>query len=67
MGIKHQRGQHQNIFHPILLSLALNHLDMSTTQSLIKAYLSLERPPIVKKNLQREQSGTDHGFIIVLA
>ena len=46
------KDQHQNIFHPAPHSFALNHLDMSTAQLLVKEYLSLERPPIVKKNLQ---------------
>jgi hypothetical protein len=44
--------RHQNIFHHTLLSFPLNHLDMSTAQLLVKENLSLERPPIVKKNLQ---------------
>src|SRR5512146_988852 len=38
-------------------SLALNHLDMGAAQSQVKAYLPLERPPIVKKDLQRAPHG----------
>ena len=40
-----------------MLSFALNYLDMGTAQLLVKANLSLKRPPIVKKNLQ----WTPHG------
>jgi len=41
----------KNIFLPPPLSFALDHLDVSLAQLLVKANLPQQRPPIVKKNL----------------